>query len=366
MPRSPELLIGVLQILYMDDTIPRKSKGDSSHKLLNLMAVCKSFNQVRTIRNTEGQEAGWIEWIGKHITKSGELPFRVFFVLSSLSPRKIYPILLPTSPRWAHLTITPLAIFNEPCNDPNVLQRLFDAPIPQFLSLSVRGLGEWVDAIFDIGTVFRHAPKLVELEWHDRFMVFRPDDGETGHAKEYVRFKSMQSGTYDLAQYTLEVLSIQGMTPPITLESMLPVLEELHTSGNPYHQERGLVSPTFPAPKKIEWFDAESDPTPADNQSNNFLLGGARGQPTDRISPFLTIDDATGAPKYCPNLQELRLQEAGFGELERLAELRPRLEKVELVALRHNSISPSPLEEDRARLERVKERVEVIFQEWVS
>ncbi|KIO18427.1 hypothetical protein M407DRAFT_31901 [Tulasnella calospora MUT 4182] len=199
-----------------------------------------------------------------------------------------------------------------------------------------------------------------------------------------------------MVMHRLRLLSLGGscQTWSFLERWQLPVLEELHISGNPYDQERGPFSPTFPALKKVEWFDAESDPTPADNQSNNFLLGRVlatspelqslfiftenpsifsyltirktHGQPTNRISPFLATDDATGAPKYCLNLQELRLQEAGFGELERLAELRPRLEKVELVALRHNSISPSPLEEDRARLERVKERVEVIFQEWVS
>ncbi|KAG8945269.1 hypothetical protein FRC00_010201, partial [Tulasnella sp. 408] len=60
-------------------------------------------------------------------------------------------------------------------------------------------------------------------------------------------------------------------------------------------------------------------------------LGTRRTQewPKNRISPFLATDDATGAPKYCPNLQELRLQEAGVDELEQLAEIRPQLEKIE-------------------------------------
>ncbi|KAG8910791.1 hypothetical protein FRC00_007542, partial [Tulasnella sp. 408] len=59
-----------------------------------------------------------------------------------------------------------------------------------------------------------------------------------------------------------------------------------------------------------------------------------REKPTDRISPFLATDDATGAVRYCPDLQELRLQEADVYELERLVEIRPQLKKVEVETLR--------------------------------
>ncbi|KAG8920537.1 hypothetical protein FRC01_000713 [Tulasnella sp. 417] len=334
--------------------------------------------------------------------------------------RKIYPTLLPTSPRWVHLTITPLLGANEPSSDPKILQRLFDAPIPQLRSLSVRGLGKWVDSIFDIGTVFRRAPRLVELEWHDRFVVFRPDDEETGNAEEYVRFKSLQGGIYDLAQNTLEVLSIQGTAPPITVESMvmrrlrfllfgisckpwsflerweLPVLQELHLSGDPFDEVEAVgtfVPPTFPSLQRIEWSETRSDPTRADTETNDVFLGRVlaaspelrsiiftrdstllpylvvrrtHGPATHHILPFLEPDDATGAPRYCPNLQELRLQEAGFDELERLAEFRPRLEKVGLIVLRRDYITSPPLKEGWTYQERVKGRVEVIFHEGVS
>ncbi|KIO25787.1 hypothetical protein M407DRAFT_24939 [Tulasnella calospora MUT 4182] len=412
--------------------MPRKSKGDSSHKLLKLMLVCKYFNQiiqitpafwtelwlVRTIRNTEEQEAGWIEWIGEHIKKSKELPLRVFFILSTSSLTKIYPILLPTSPRWVHLSITSVLLIFRPAKGPSTLQPLFDAPIPQLRSLSVEGLGKWVDAVSGIGTVFRHAPRLTRLEWHDRLVVFRPESGATGSSEEHVQWQSTQGVTYDFAQKTLEVLSIKGAIIPIPFECMVmhrlrlltlggfcrpwpflerwqfPVLEELHISADPYDEVKGLATPTFPTLKKIQWLDTESKPAPADPLNDRFLLlkvlaasselqafciscripniqaylnlRRIHRQPADRILPFLATDDVTGAPKYCPNLQELCLQEASFGELKHLADIRPQLEKVEVVALRGDSDSASPSrEEDLARLEILKERVEVRFHDWV-
>ncbi|KAG9050351.1 hypothetical protein FS837_005972 [Tulasnella sp. UAMH 9824] len=428
----PELFIDIFHFLYMDEVITRKSKlGDSSHKLLTLMLVCKYFYQiiqstpafwtrlwlVRTTRNTQREEAGWIEWIRKHITKSGELPLRVFFILSAPPLTKILPILLPTSPRWVHLTVTPLSVITRLSGDYGTFQQLFDAPIPRLLSLSVGGLGTCMDAVSGIGTVFRHAPKLVELEWRDRFVVFRPDTGASGAVHEYVQYQSLEGATYDFAQNTMEVLHIEGVMIHIPFQCMvmrrlrflslgsscrasfflerweLPLLEELHISASPYDEVEGLATPSYPALKRIKWLDLQSEPAPADTLSNKFLIirvlvasSGLQAfyistrnpnihaylnvrsrveQSVDRISPFLATDDATGAPKYCPNLRELCVQEAGIEELERLADIRSQLEKVEVVALRRDSTSPS-LEVNLSRLDRAKERVGVIFQEWVS
>ncbi|KAG9050353.1 hypothetical protein FS837_005974 [Tulasnella sp. UAMH 9824] len=419
----PELLIGIFHFLYIDDTAHHKSKGDSSHKLLSLMLVCKSFNDIvqttsafwTELQETEEQEAGWIEWIEKQITKSRELPLRVFFIRSPWSLEKIYPILFPTSRRWVHLTIAPLS----PCTEPpyyNDLQPFFDAPIPQLISLSVRGLGSRLDRIFEVGTVFRHAPKLVKLEWHDRFVVFRQDDEESGAGEEYVKVLTLQGVTYDFAQNTLEALSIQGAIPPITLEPtvmprlrflslghfcqpwsflerwQLPVLEELHISGNPYDHAGASGSATFPALKKIEWFDARRSLAPLHALKSSTLLAKVLAaspnlqcfclsahyppiskyhivrtmdaRPARSITPFLATDDVTGASKYCPDLRELRLQEESFEELEQLVGIRPQMEIVEIASLRRNPTSPS-LEDDLARLERLKERVDVTLHEWV-
>ncbi|KAG9050352.1 hypothetical protein FS837_005973 [Tulasnella sp. UAMH 9824] len=427
----PELLIDVFHFLYIDDTVYRKSKGDSSHKLLNLMLVCKAFHHIvqttsafwtelwlaRTTRKTEEQEASWIEWIEKQITKSGELPLRVFFVLSPLSLGKIYPILIPTSPRWVHLTIAPLSISTGSTYSSDV-QPLFDAPIPQLLSLSVRGLGRWMDWTFGTGSIFRHVPKLVKLEWYDRLVVLRPDDEASGNDEEYVQSQSLQGAHYEFVQHALEVLSIQGLGPPITLGSMvmpqlrflslggfyrvwfflerwqLPALDELHISSNPYYDQAGESgAPTFPALKKIEWFDTQRHPAPLHALKSSTLLAkvlaaspklecfclssynssiskyriarrmGAK--PVGRITLFCATDGVTGAPKYCSDLRELRLQEESFEELKDLVALRPQLEIVELASLRRGPTSPS-LEEDVAQLEKMRERVEVILHEWAQ
>ncbi|KAG8920538.1 hypothetical protein FRC01_000714 [Tulasnella sp. 417] len=426
-----ELLITIFHFIYTDDTIPRKSKRDSSHKLLNSMLVCQYFNQiiqtapalwtdlwlVRTPRSTEQQEAGWIEWIRNHIAKSGELPLRIFFILSTPSLAKVYPILLPTSPRWVHLTITPVSLSSPCANDPRTLQPLFDAPIPRLLSLSVEGLGQWVDGRSGIGTVFRRAPRLVQLEWRDRPVVFRPSNEDTGNLQEYIQWASLKGATYDFAQDTLEVLRLRGALVRIKFECMtmsrlrflslssfsrassfleewqLPALEELHLSGNPCEDVTGTAPFTLPALKRLEWHDDDSKSFPADSWNDSFLLPRvlaaspklryflifdqspsnfayvtvrrSQVQPTDRVSLFLATDKATGAPKYCPELQKLRLQEASLDELERLTEIRPLLENVEVVALRRDGIPPSPLQKDLARLEKVKERTEVAFHEWV-
>ncbi|KAG8944202.1 hypothetical protein FRC00_010717, partial [Tulasnella sp. 408] len=221
---------------------------------------------------------------------------------------------------------------------------------------------------------------------------------------------------YDFAQRTLEVLSLQGLAPPITFEPMLmprlrflslgnfcrvwffleswqlPVLQELHISDNPYDEAEASGSPTFPALKKIEWFDTQCKPALLQALSSSTLLAKVLAaspklecfslssynssiskyqivrtlgmKPVRRITPFRATDGVTGAPKYCPDLRELRLQEESLEELKGLIDLRPQLEIVELASIRRDPISPS-LEEDVARLERMKERVKVILHEWV-
>ncbi|KIO18430.1 hypothetical protein M407DRAFT_31910 [Tulasnella calospora MUT 4182] len=161
---------------------------------------------------------------------------------------------------------------------------------------------------------------------------------------------------------------------PLLERWQLPGLEELHISPDPYDEVKGLATPTFPTLKKIQWLDTESKPAPADHLNNSFLLlkvlaasselsafcissripniqaylnlRRLHGHWADRISPFLATNDVTGAPKYCPNLQELCLREASFSKLKRLAAIRPQLEKVEVVALRGDSESVSPSREE--------------------
>lgn len=413
-----ELLGKVFHSLYIDPEIPRTNELDSSHRLLQVMLVCQQFNRivqsspnlwtdlwlVRPRRDdTEDRELEWAEWIKKQIANSGQLPLQISIVVSHIPMALIYPFFLPTSSRWERLVITRMRriIYPQAHHNPSTFRPLFRTPIPRLLALSVGALGV---AQTTWGSVFCHAPSLVELECHEQAILFRPNDEEEGAQYEKIMRENEKGVHYDFAQNTLEVLSISGVIIPISIEPRvmrrlrllslasphsrpweflgrwdLPVLEELRISGDPYAKVHDGVPPfVLPNLRSIHWTDLKYY-SPHGQSADLLLLRILSAAPKLRsfaapgpstrqtlylqpaqMSPFLETCSATGAPKYSPDLRELRLPEASMQEVEQLVDIRPHLAKVKLGVLR-KGCSPVGMGGDWPQLEMVKGRVELWF-----
>ncbi|KAG8979709.1 hypothetical protein FRB90_007998 [Tulasnella sp. 427] len=417
----PELLIEIFDVLHREDPIERFKgpKGYSKHKLMDLMLVCKQFNEiiqstsslwtelclVRKGSRTEEELEGWRRWVSRHIEKSAQLPLRVVFLFGLQPFAKVFPIVLPTSPRWEHLTIAPNPFYDKPTVHRYALYFLgpiLGVQIPRLRSLSVNG----VRAIHDeLDLVFQHPRRLVELRW-DRCgpVIFRPAGEEQGagfyFSQRNLKVLTIDKGGYigsipaeRMIMHRLRLLYLDSVdTPWRFLEQWnLPVLEELRIGAKPHTEVvSSLAVVEFPALTTITIVaEVESIP-PTSSYLLDLLLKASRklrrftitslappapdyGLDTtanrsitkSNMQPFLELEDGAGSPKYCPDLEELSLPVGTFQELVRLVDIRSQLQKVKVVTLEHDTGSPLS-KEDLAVLQEVNQGVDIQVQQHIQ
>ncbi|KAG8976364.1 hypothetical protein FRB90_009210 [Tulasnella sp. 427] len=422
----PELLIGIFDFLHREDPIERFKipKGYSKHKLMDLMLVCRQFNEiiqstsslwtelclVRKGSRTEEELEGWARWVSKHIEKSAQLPLRVVFLFGLQPFAKVFPIVLPTSPRWEHLTIAPSPFYDKPTVHRYALYflgPLLGVQVPRLLSLSVDGARAVID---ELDLAFQHPPRLVELRW-DRCgpVIFRPA-GEEQDAGFYFGQRSLEvltigQGGYigsipaeRMIMHRLRLLYLDSVDTPwrFLQQWNLPVLEELRIRAKPYTEvPSSLAVIEFPILTTITIVDNPSLPevesTPlTDNHLLDMLLKASRKlrrftitspAPTasdcgldatanrsitkSNMQPFLELEDGAISPKYCPDLEELSLLVGTFKELVRLVGIRSQLQKVKVKTLEHDT-GALLFKEDLAALQAVKQGVDIQVQQHIQ